>query len=230
MLFQHVLLVPQLLEPLVLQGLGRRDSVVGVVNQQFLNQVDDFRASMRNQLGDARSLHSRKVELHVGCVFLEVVQQLLLRRAHNVVNFVHLVNFVVAWKQRKQRNDFEKDTANAPQVHFVAVIAVGEEAFGRTVPPGGDVLCVRLLGVDSPAGSEVSKLDMVLREQDVFWFDVAVEDAVSMHVVDALDQLVHVILHPVLRQVVPLALDGVVHVHVHEFENQCESTGGFIAE
>lgn len=54
------------------------------------------------------------------------------------------------------------------------------------------------------------------------------EDAVPVHVVDGLQELVHVVLDPVLRQVVPLALDCVVHVHVHEFEDQGESTSWLV--
>ena len=50
-----------------------------------------------------------------------------------------------------------------------------------------------------------------------------------MHVVDGLQQLVHVILDSVLRQVVPLTLYGVVHVHVHELEDECEAARWLIA-
>lgn len=59
--------------------------------------------------------------------------------------------------------------------------------------------------------------------------DISVENTVAMHVVDRLEHLVHVILHSLLRQVVPPSLDGLVHVHVHELEDQGESPGRFIA-
>ena len=61
-------------------------------------------------------------------------------------------------------------------------------------------------------------------------FDVTVEDAVAVHVVYRLEHLVHVVLHSLLRQVVPPALDRLVHVHVHELEDQSKTTCGFIAK
>ena len=54
------------------------------------------------------------------------------------------------------------------------------------------------------------------------------EDAVSMHVVDGLEELVHVVLDAVLGQVVALAFDGVVHVHVHQFEDEGQPPRGLI--
>ena len=55
------------------------------------------------------------------------------------------------------------------------------------------------------------------------------KNAVPVHVVDSLYQLVHVVLDSVLRQVVPLALDDVVHVHVHELEDEGEAARRLIA-
>ena len=70
---------------------------------------------------------------------------------------------------------------------------------------------------------------MVLHQENVFGFNITMKNAVPVHVVDCLQQLVHVVLDSVLRQVVPLALDGVVHVHVHELEDECEAARRLIA-
>lgn len=51
--------------------------------------------------------------------------------------------------------DLVEHTARAPQVHFVGVEAIGEETLRGAVPAGGNVLCVRLLGTDAPAGPKV---------------------------------------------------------------------------
>lgn len=51
--------------------------------------------------------------------------------------------------------DLVEHTARAPQVHFVGVEAIGEETLWGAVPAGGNVLCVRLLGIDAPAGPKV---------------------------------------------------------------------------
>ena len=41
------------------------------------------------------------------------------------MDFVDLVDFVIAWEEGKEGDDFKKDAAYAPEVHFVAVIAIG---------------------------------------------------------------------------------------------------------
>lgn len=53
-------------------------------------------------------------------------------------------------------------TASAPQVHLVGVEAICQQALRGPVPARGDVLRVRLFGVDAPAGAEVPKLQDLL--------------------------------------------------------------------
>ncbi len=50
-------------------------------------------------------------------------------------------------------------------------------------------------------------------------FDVAVEDAVPMHVFDRLQQLINVEFYSRLRQVIGPALNGLIEVHLHEVED-----------
>ena len=144
------------------------------------------------------------------------------------MDLMNLVDFVIAWEEGEERDHFKEHASHPPQIHLVPVVSVRQQALGGSVPTRGDVLCVRLLGVDAAARPEVGELDVVLHEQDVLGLDVAVEDAVAVHVVDGLQQLVHVVLHAVLGQVVALALDGVVHVHVHQLKDESESASGLI--
>ena len=66
-------------------------------------------------------------------------------------------------------HDLEEDTANAPDVHLQAVVSVGEEALWSSVPAGGDVLCVRRLGVHTPTGAKVPELqDVMLQVEQEF--------------------------------------------------------------
>ena len=53
------------------------------------------------------------------------------------------------------RDYLEHDASHAPNVHRVAVVAIGEQALGRSVPPGRYVLGERMLGVDSSARAKV---------------------------------------------------------------------------
>ena len=56
------------------------------------------------------------------------------------------------------------------------------------------------------------------------------EDAVAVHMIYRFEHLVHVVLDSLLRQVVSPALDCLVHVHVHQFEDQCQTTSRLIAK
>ena len=82
--------------------------------------------------------------------------------------------------------------ADAPHVHLVVVVAVREQALRCAVPAGADVLGVWLLAVDAAAGAKVGQLQHLVADQNILRLDVAVEDAVAVHVVHRLHQLVHV--------------------------------------
>ena len=69
---------------------------------------------------------------------------------------------------------------------------------------------------------------MVLHEQDILGLDVPMENTIPMHMVNRLEQLVHVVFDTVLGQIVTLALDRVVHVHIHELEDEGEAASWLI--
>lgn len=56
------------------------------------------------------------------------------------------------------------------------------------------------------------------------------ENSVPVHVVDGFEHLVHVILDSRLRQVVPSALDGFIHIHIHELKYEGQSASWFITK
>ena len=53
---------------------------------------------------------------------------------------------------------FKKNTSDAPQVHAVGVVAVGQQTLWRSVPPRADVLRVRLFTINTSTGTEVGQL------------------------------------------------------------------------
>lgn len=63
-----------------------------------------------------------------------------------------------------------------------------------------------------------------LNEKDYLRLDVSVEDSVPVHVIDRLEHLIHVVFYSLLWQVVTPAFDRLIHVHVHELEDQGQST------
>lgn len=76
-----------------------------------------------------------------------------------------------------------------------------ERARGRA-PSSGDVFSVGLFAVDASAAAEVGELQAVIHNQNVLRFYIAVENAVPVHVVHRLDELIHVQLYSILGQVV----------------------------
>lgn len=87
------------------------------------------------------------------CVLPEELKDLLARGTNYVVDLVDLVEFIVTRKQRAQGQDLIHDTANSPNIHFITVIAVGEEALRCTVPTSRYVLGERLVLVQSSAAA-----------------------------------------------------------------------------
>jgi hypothetical protein len=61
-------------------------------------------------------------------------------------------------------------------------------------------------------------------------FDVAMKYTVLMHVVDRLDDLVHVKLYSLFRQVVSTSFNCFVHVHVHKFKYKGKAASWFIVQ
>lgn len=175
---------------------------------------------------------------------MELGEELFRGRAKYVMDFVDLVEFIVAWEEGKQGENFKVDAANPPVVHLMVVVAVSEETLGWPVPPRADILSEGWLRVDASTGAKVGQLYLVLLQQNVLSvyangsvskkrigdlrLDVAMKNAVSVHVVNRFEHLIHVVLDSLLWQVVAASLDRFVHVHVHQFEHEGKSPCRFI--
>ena len=83
------------------------------------------------------------------------------------MNFVHLVEFIVARKEWEEGKDFKVDTAHSPVVHLVIIVPIRKKALWWPVPSGRDVLSEGRLRVDATAGTEVSQLDLIVFDQYV---------------------------------------------------------------
>jgi hypothetical protein len=91
-------------------------------------------------------------------------------------------------------------------------------------PACGDIFCVRLLGVDATTAAKVCQLKVIIHNEDVFWLDVSMEDAIAMHVIQALHKLIHVTPDKVFSEVMTTASDKLVNVHVHQFKHESQAT------
>ena len=67
-------------------------------------------------------------------------------------------------------------------------------------------------------------------EEAALQLDAPVEDAVSVHLVDGLHELVEVDAHALLGEVVRAALDELVDVAVHELKDEREAPRGLVVE
>lgn len=83
------------------------------------------------------------------------------------MNFVYLVELIVAREERVQRQNLEEDATDTPDVHLVSVVSVSHQALRRTVPARRYVLRQWRLAVQPTTAAQVCKLDGVTRQQDV---------------------------------------------------------------
>lgn len=89
------------------------------------------------------------------------IQNMMARSAKYIMNFVDLVDFIGSGEERKQTQHFEKDATHSPDVHFVVLIAVGQQALRRTVPAGRNVLGERRVRELASARAKVGQLQSV---------------------------------------------------------------------
>jgi hypothetical protein len=136
-------------------------ALVCVIDKHFHYHLLGFCGCIRKLLGNALEFFGLKFELHMGCIFLKLVNQFLRRRAHNIVDFMNLVELVVSGEQRVKRKNFEEDATHAPDVHFVTVVAVSHQALRRAVPTGRNILSQWRLAVEASATAKVRQFDGV---------------------------------------------------------------------
>mmetsp|Transcript_111919 Transcript_111919/g.321526 ORF Transcript_111919/g.321526 Transcript_111919/m.321526 type:complete len:333 (-) Transcript_111919:212-1210(-) len=226
-----LLRLPQLSEVRVLQSLTSQDPLVRVVFDQLLHQLDEVGVRVRDQPLDAGAPLLREVEVHVRGVPLELSgEELRRRRAKDIVDLLDLVHLVLTWEQWEERDDLEAHATGREQVHLEIVITIRKQALRGAVPTGTDVLGEGLPRVDAAAAAQVGELDLVVAEEQVLGFHVPVEDAVPVHVVQGLEHLIHVMLHLLLREVMAPPLDCLVHVHVHELEDEGQAACGLVIQ
>mmetsp|Transcript_75967 Transcript_75967/g.245889 ORF Transcript_75967/g.245889 Transcript_75967/m.245889 type:complete len:257 (+) Transcript_75967:1021-1791(+) len=150
--------------------------------------------------------------------------------AQDVVDLLDLIHLVLSREEREECDDLEADTACRKKVHLEVVVPIGQQALGGPVPARADVLCERLPRVDASTAAQVRELDLVVHQQQVLGLDVAVENAVAVHVVQGLQHFIHVVLDLLLGQVVASAFDGLVDIHVHELEDQRQAPCGLVIQ
>lgn len=78
--------------------LPRAYSLIAVVDEKLADEISTLLAHMWNQLVNTCPFLSSKVEVHMRRLLLKFSQDLSRWRPHNVVDFIHLIEFIVAWE------------------------------------------------------------------------------------------------------------------------------------
>ena len=56
------------------------------------------------------------------------------------------------------------------------------------------------------------------------------ENPISVHMIDGFENLIHVILDSLLREVVSPTFDCLIHVHIHKLENKSQAASRLITK
>ena len=70
------------------------------------------------------------------------------------------------------------------------------------------------------AAAKIGKLYMVVLDKDIFRLNVSVEYSVFVHMVNRLENLIHIVLDFLWIEVVLTNFDYIVKVTIHQFENK----------
>ena len=79
---------------------------------------------------------SFRVTVSLQFLLLKFVEDFLRWCSKNVMNFVDLVQLIVAWKDREETYDLKEDTSYSPVVHLMIIVAICKQTFRWPVPPG----------------------------------------------------------------------------------------------
>ena len=156
------------------------------------------------------------------------------------MNFLNLVHLIVAWEEWEESEHFEKHTSQTPIVHLMIVVAIGHQTLWGSIPSCANVLSEWWLTINATTGAEISQFDLVVLDENIFTkfvkvlnylrFNIAMENTILMHMVDCLDDLIHVIAHSSFWQIVAATLNCLVQIHVHQLEDERQSACGLIVK
>ena len=147
----------QLLEIGVLHELGGCPALILVINQHFWNDVLAIWRDMWYQVIKAFKLLWREIYLHMSCMSPEIIKDFLRGSSKHFMDLVNLVELVISWKQRTEGEDFVHNATNAPDIHFVTVIAICQKTLWCSVPSGRNILCEWLVLVQAPTTTKISQ-------------------------------------------------------------------------
>ena len=186
-----------LLEIWVVHGLGWSYPLPGVHLQHLLQKVQPLLVD----LSEIPSLDGLQVvnlgEFHADefGILQKVLVVLRNQGAKALLNQIELVQVILSREKRLPVYHFSHDAANRPNIDGFVVVISANQKFGRSVPAGGHVVGHDPVGGHSPGESQVAYLNSrLLPDEDIFGLNVPVDGVDAVHVGDALEELVGVVL------------------------------------
>ena len=174
------------------QHLRRLWSLFRVVLKTPFHEPDCFDARPWNNLLQRDLLMFRHgVHFTVGEPFC-VRPIFIVRFPQNHRNFLKLVHFTGARKQRLKRIQLGHNTAKSENIDWVVVRARAKYIFRRSVPSCGDILGKRGRMSDLFNKAKIAEFyNGFLLDEHIFWLHISVEKAMSVDVVQRIRNLLY---------------------------------------
>lgn len=112
-----------------------------------------------------------------------MLEDLLRWHSYNINNQLKLLSFLGAWEQRESSVKLDHDATEAPHIDLLRIGEQPEDDIRGTIEPTLDV-SVNDLVLQAPTSKVChNNTTLVLAlEQDIFWLEVAMDDAKILHV------------------------------------------------
>lgn len=225
-----VLLLVQLLEERVLEGLLGAQPLGRVVAKQLAEEVEGVLLDAGEQLleGDALRFLDAVIEEVADALVLDLVHQGLRQGAQESHEALHLFGEVFLPEEHFPQVKFSEDAAGRPHIYLGGVVLrlVLEQEFRGAEPAGDHVRRQVVGGVDALVldGGQAEVADpqlALLIDQQVLRLDVPVDDTCRVDVLEPAGQLVHEELFVLPRNLVVQA-DDIMQVRVHVVSHDVE--------
>ena len=109
---------------------------------------------------------------------------------HDAADLVDLINLGGAGEERSPGVELGHDASHGPQINGAGVGGGAEQDLGCSVPASADIVSVGGRGADLSRQTKVSNLDHVWRgAENVLWLEISVEESVTMHIGQGLEDL-----------------------------------------
>ena len=102
----------------------------------------------------------------------------------------------------------------------MVIVPIGQQTFRRSIPPGGNILCIGLLGENSLTTAKIGQLDLIIKNQNILRLDIPMKYPIPMHMINCLQQLIDNKLAQLTIQILLPSPDKLIHVAFHQLEHQ----------